>query len=179
MDNKIKCLSLAVSFLATQPIKLELHISGELLIANHLDQSSWWTNQKYWTAVRSNSLHSFWEVHNYIAQFTSHGMLHEFGAKKPISWAKPAHFVFFAINFTAWSHILSTDGDALTHNFPHFEELYVKVPPLLRLTEMLIRQGALHIPYKILQFLYFFTYFTKHKNSLLAMNYIPSSVLWM
>ncbi len=28
--------------------------------------------------------------------------------------AKPAHFDFFAINFTVWSHILSTVGDALT-----------------------------------------------------------------
>jgi len=46
-------------------------------------------------------------VHN------SFGKLHEFGAEKPISQAKPAHFDFFAINFTVWSHILSTVGDAL------------------------------------------------------------------
>jgi hypothetical protein len=41
LDSKIKCLSLAVFFLATPPInlKLELHIHGGLLIANHLDQS--------------------------------------------------------------------------------------------------------------------------------------------
>jgi hypothetical protein len=38
--------------------------------------------------------------------------LHEFGAEKPISLAKPAHFDFFTINFTIWSHILSTGGDA-------------------------------------------------------------------
>jgi hypothetical protein len=36
-----------------------------------------------------------------------------FGAGKLISWAKPAHFDFYAINFTVWSHILSTIGDAL------------------------------------------------------------------
>jgi hypothetical protein len=79
-----------------------------LLIANHLDQSIWSTNQKYWAAVRSNLLHSFLEVHNCVVPFTSCGMLHEFGAEKPISWAKPAHFDCFAINFTVWSHILST-----------------------------------------------------------------------
>ncbi len=26
---------------------------------------------------------------------------------------KPAYFEFFAINFTVWSHMLYTDGDAL------------------------------------------------------------------
>jgi hypothetical protein len=46
--------------------------------------------------------------------FTSHDKLQEFGAEKPISWAKLAHFDFFIINFTAWSHILSTGGDALS-----------------------------------------------------------------
>jgi hypothetical protein len=84
-----------------------------LLIANHLDQSLWSTNQKYWAAVRSNLLHSFLEVHNCVAAFTSHGKLHEFGAEKPISWAKLAHFDVFAINFTVWSHILRSGGDAL------------------------------------------------------------------
>jgi hypothetical protein len=39
--------------------------------------------------------------------------LHEFGVGKPISWAKLAHFDFFAINFTVWTHILTTIGDAL------------------------------------------------------------------
>jgi len=47
-------------------------------------------------------------VHNCGAPFTSHRKLPEFGAKKP------AHFHFFAINFTVWSHILSTVGDAIT-----------------------------------------------------------------
>jgi hypothetical protein len=44
--------------LATLPIKLklELHIHGGLLIANHLDQSLWSTNQKYWVAVMCNLL---------------------------------------------------------------------------------------------------------------------------
>ncbi len=41
LGSKIKCLSLAVFFLAIPPIKLklELHIRGGLLIANHLAQS--------------------------------------------------------------------------------------------------------------------------------------------
>jgi hypothetical protein len=43
-------------FLATPPIKLKLHIHGGLLRANHLDQSLWSTNQKYWAAVRCNLL---------------------------------------------------------------------------------------------------------------------------
>jgi hypothetical protein len=28
-------------------------IGGGLVIANHLDQSVWWANRKYWAAVRS------------------------------------------------------------------------------------------------------------------------------
>jgi hypothetical protein len=58
------------------------------------------------------------EVHDSVATFTSHGELHEFGAEKPISWANKflAHFDFFTINFTVWTHILSTCGDALTHS---------------------------------------------------------------
>jgi hypothetical protein len=102
-------------FLATPPknMKLKLHIHGGLLIANHLDQSLWSTNHKHWAAVRGNLLHSFWEVHNYVASFTSLGNLHEFGAHKQISWAKLAQFDFFAINLTVSSHILSTIGDGL------------------------------------------------------------------
>jgi len=52
-------------------------------------------------------------VHNFVAPFTSHGKLDKFGAEKPISCAKPVHFDFFTINFTVWSHTLSTGGDAL------------------------------------------------------------------
>jgi hypothetical protein len=33
----------------------------------------------------SDLLHSFLDVHNCVATFTSHGKLHEFGAEKPIS----------------------------------------------------------------------------------------------
>jgi len=89
-----------------------------LLIANHLDQSLWSTNQKYSAAGRSNSLHSFLEVHNCVAPFTSHGKLHKFGAEKPISWAKQAHFDLFTMNSTVWSHILSTVGYAVSGTSP-------------------------------------------------------------
>jgi len=58
-----------------------------LLIANHLDQSFGSIDQKYWAAVTSNLLHSFFEVHNCVVAFTRHGKLHlnQFGAEKPIS----------------------------------------------------------------------------------------------
>jgi hypothetical protein len=54
------------------------------------------------------------EVHNYVVPLTSHGKLHEFGPEKPISWAKSALSDFLTVNFTIWSHILSTGEDALT-----------------------------------------------------------------
>jgi hypothetical protein len=63
-------------------------------------------------------------VHNCVAPFSSQGKLHEFGGEKPISSAKPAHFNFFTIKFTVWSHILSTGVDASSvpdaaHIFSH------------------------------------------------------------
>jgi hypothetical protein len=55
-----------------------------------------------------------------VVPFTSHllpatGKLHEVGAKEInfLSYKLLAHFAFFTINFTLWSHILSTIGDAL------------------------------------------------------------------
>jgi len=92
----------------------------ELLIANHLDQSLWSTNQKYWAAVRSNLLHSFSEVHNCVATFTSRGKLHEFGAEIQFPELNQHIFYFFTINFNVWSHILSTGGDALIGYQPGF-----------------------------------------------------------
>jgi hypothetical protein len=53
------------------------------------------------------------EVHNFVALLTRNRNLHEFGVEKPISWAKPEHYDFFTINYTVWSHILSTGGDDL------------------------------------------------------------------
>jgi hypothetical protein len=85
----------------------------ELLIANHLDQSLWPTNQNIERQSGPIYYTLSFEVHNCVAPFTSHGTVHECGAKKPISWAKPAHFHIFTINFSVWSRILSTSGDAL------------------------------------------------------------------
>jgi len=59
LDNKIKCLSLAV-FFGNPTNKTVTAYMWELLIANHLDQSLWSTNQKYWAAVMSTLLHFFW-----------------------------------------------------------------------------------------------------------------------
>jgi len=57
---KIKCPSLAFFFFCNPTTKTVIWTAykWELLIANHLDQSLWSTDQKYWTAVRSNLLHS-------------------------------------------------------------------------------------------------------------------------
>ncbi len=71
-----KCFShpsLDMYSFATPPIKPKLRqqIGGGLLIANHLNQSLWWANQKHWVAVRSYLLHSFLQVHSAVAPFTS------------------------------------------------------------------------------------------------------------
>jgi hypothetical protein len=57
---------------ATPPIKLKRgqQIGGGL-IANHLEQSLWSTNQKHWAAVRSYLLHSFLQGHSADVPFTS------------------------------------------------------------------------------------------------------------
>jgi len=111
LDTKIKCWNLGFYFgnLTNKTVTGTAYIWG-LLIANHLDQSLWSTNQNYWS-----NLDTFLEVHNCVAPPTSHDNLHEFGVKKSISWAKPTHFYFLAVNFTVWSHILSTFGDALNY----------------------------------------------------------------
>jgi hypothetical protein len=49
-------------------------------------------------------------------------------AEKPISWAKPAHFDFFAINCTVCSHIMSTGVDALRD----YNSARGNVPPTVR-----------------------------------------------
>ncbi len=84
--------SYALFFFATPPIKVKLgqQIGGGLLIANHLDQSLWWANQKYWVAVRSYLLHSF----------TSRGNMSNYAEPKPYSWAKLASIGCSSLNFT-------------------------------------------------------------------------------
>jgi hypothetical protein len=86
----------------------------QLLIANHLDQSLWSTNQKHWAAVKSYLLHSFLlQVHTVVAPFTSHRKLCNYAKSKLFSSTKPACFDFSLSNFTLHDHIWSTAGDAL------------------------------------------------------------------
>jgi len=73
---------------------------GGLLIANHLDQSLWWTNQKHWATVRSYLLHSFLQVHSTAGPFTSHGNMRNYVEPKPFSWAKLAYVGFSLSNFS-------------------------------------------------------------------------------
>ncbi len=70
-------------------------VGGGLLIANHLDESLWSTNQKYWAAVRSCLVHSFVQVHSAAAPFTSHRNHSKYAEPKPFCWAKPAHLDLF------------------------------------------------------------------------------------
>jgi hypothetical protein len=126
---------------ATPPIKPKLveQIGGGLLIANHLDESLWWANQKHWVSVRSYLVHSFLQVHRAAAPFSSHGNVHNYAEPKPFScahgccafqqtrqraqlcWAKTIFlsqtscicWIFSSSNFTVHDHIPSTAGDAL------------------------------------------------------------------
>jgi hypothetical protein len=41
-------------------MKMGQQKGGGLLLANHLDESVWWANQKHWATVRSYLLHSFY-----------------------------------------------------------------------------------------------------------------------
>jgi hypothetical protein len=101
--------------------KLGQQIGRGLLIANHLDQSLWWGNQKHWSAVRSYLLHSFLEVHSAAAPFTSsHGNHRNYVEPKPFSWPKAAYFGLSSSNLTVQDHIPSTAGDALSRH----KELY-------------------------------------------------------
>jgi hypothetical protein len=95
---------------ANPPIKLNLgqQIGAGLLIANHLDQSLWWANQKHRVAVRSYLLHSF--LHSFLQVQSVDGPFTR--EPKPFSWAKPAAFDIFSSNYTVQDHILSTAGDA-------------------------------------------------------------------
>ncbi len=63
---------------------------GELLvIANHLDESLWWANQKHWTAVRSL----------FITLFSAGANCANYSEPKPFSWTKLTYFDFFFIQF--------------------------------------------------------------------------------
>jgi hypothetical protein len=75
------------SFAIHMKLQLGLHISGGLLIANHLHQSLWWANQKHWVAVRSYLLLSFLQVRSAAAPLISYRNLCNYVETKPFSWA--------------------------------------------------------------------------------------------
>jgi hypothetical protein len=123
-DSAKICFTLC-TFFATSPIKLNSRqqMGGGLLIANHLDQSLWWANQKH-------SSHIYYRKcaqHNVVSAFTnspevrSYLLLHSFYQQiVKLCWAKnhfpkPNRHIFwhFFSNFTVQDHILSTAGDAL------------------------------------------------------------------
>ncbi len=91
-------------------MKLGHQISEGLLIANHLDQSFWWADEKHWAALISYLVYSFLQVHSVAVAFTSHPKLSNCAGGKPFSWSKPAYFHFSLSNFTMQGHILSTAG---------------------------------------------------------------------
>ncbi len=104
-------------------MKLGQHIGGGLLIANHLDQSLWWANQKYWAVVRSYLLHSFLQMHSVAVPF-SHFKLCNYTEPIPLCWAEPVYCDFSSSNCTVQLHILSTAGDALIPKFSKKHFLY-------------------------------------------------------
>ncbi len=110
--------SLVMYYFATPPIKLKLgqQVNEGLQIANHLDQSLWWANQKH-LVVRSYLLHSFLQVHVVVAPFTNQGNMCNYAKPKPFSLAKLAYVGFSSSNFTIQDHISSTIGDVLRQFF--------------------------------------------------------------
>jgi hypothetical protein len=106
-------------FFAIPPMKLKLKLGQQkgwgLLIGNHLDKSLWWTNQKYWAAVKSYLLCSFVQVQSVVAvPFTRHYKVYNYAEPKPFSWTKQPDFNLSSSNFTIQDHMLNTTGDALT-----------------------------------------------------------------
>jgi hypothetical protein len=102
-----KCFShpsLVIYVFATPPIKLKLgyQICEGLLIANHLDESLWWANQKHWSISQIFSVGTHWccAFHQPL-QTIFLSQTHKF-------------WLFFTQFYCAGSHILSTAGDVLS-----------------------------------------------------------------
>ncbi len=107
MLKKFHILVKLFTFLqATSPIKLKLgqQIGEGLLIANHLVESLWSTNQKYCAAVGSYLLHSFFCRCTVLLATAICAIM---PIQNPSSWTKPANFDFSSSNFTLQDHILS------------------------------------------------------------------------
>ncbi len=98
-----KCFShpsLVIYFLVSPPIQLwpGQKIGRALLIANHLDQSLWWANEKRLAPISSYLLHSFLQVSSVAAPVPSTAnsgwKQWRYCWAKLVSWAKPAYFDF-------------------------------------------------------------------------------------
>ncbi len=119
--------NLVIYFLATPHIKLKLgqQTGGGVLIANHLDQSLWWVNQKHSVVVRSYLLHSFLAAGAQVLLLPfSHFKLCNYTEPIPLPWAKPLYFDFPSSNCTVQVHILIAAGDALIPKFSKKHFLY-------------------------------------------------------
>jgi hypothetical protein len=87
---------------------------ARLLIANHLDQSSWLTNQKQRAAVGSFFSTLLWQVLGFAVTVISLSKLCKSAMPKPFCWAQPAWFHFASILICRVTlYILRTDGVAL------------------------------------------------------------------
>jgi len=103
---------LVLYFFATPPIKPKLGQQigrGELLIANHLDQSLWWMGQLETLISSQITFITLFSVgaQNCCAFYESHcKLLYNYAEPKPFCWAKLAHVLPFLhpIFYSAGSH---------------------------------------------------------------------------
>jgi hypothetical protein len=129
------------SFAIHIKLKLGLQIRGGLLIANHLDQSLSWANQKHSVPVRSYLLFSFLQVRSAAAPLISHGNLCNYVETKPFSWAKPRWVGFSSSNSTVQVHPRSAAGDALILHQNHLKQTLA----ICTLPVIILKNKALNI----------------------------------
>jgi len=96
--------SLVIYFFATSPIKPKLweQIVGGLLIANHLDESLWYSNQKHWSVVRLYFITLFYmQVGSVVAETftTRHRETTQLCWAKNIFLSQTSMFWLFLIQF--------------------------------------------------------------------------------
>jgi len=98
-----------------------------ITIANHRHQSIWWANQKHWAAVRSYLLHSFLQVHNVAAPFTSHRKLCNYGGAKTIFHEPNHHVLTFRHPILSCRivYVLSTTRDDLCVWYLYFPNMWL------------------------------------------------------
>jgi len=95
-------------------LKLGQQIGGKPLIANHLDHSVWWANQKHWVAVKSYFLHSFLHVHKVSAHFTSH--------REFCNYVEPNQHVLTVLDPILLCKIIHRDALICTHTKNELKE---------------------------------------------------------